>query len=124
MPKTKKSKKKSPTAKMSRQSAEGLVELISTARRYVKHPDVEKAVGFQVSTRTDMDLDEVEWYLKDNVIDPEGEGITAKDCRLIAATLRKTAELLASDAVFAIQFALPASTIASRLLAAASQVVR
>jgi hypothetical protein len=93
----KKKAKKSPSIKMSRQTAQGLVDLIVETRPVVR--GLVTSIGYQTCTRTDMDLDEVEYYLRDHVIDLEGEGLTSKDCRLISKTLETTSKLLASPEV-------------------------
>jgi hypothetical protein len=119
----KKSSKRVPSPKMSPDHASRLSSLTETAGRYFDHPDVERALGYQVATRAAMNLHEIRWYVQDHVIDPDGEGLTAKDRQLIAANLKSAAELLSSPTVAAIPFAL-AGAIAERLREAASQVVR
>lgn len=118
----KKMRKKSK--KMTRQEGEGLADLARAASRYFDHPDVEKILGFQVSTRALIDLQEIEMYMQDHVISEEGEGITRHDGQLIAETLRNKAALLTLPAVAAIPFALRSAAIAARLREAADHISR
>ncbi len=124
MTKRKTKKRKSPPAKMSAADGQALVQLANTAERYLRHPDVEAALGFQVSTAASMSMNELSWYLLDHVVSPEGEGITAKDRHLISGKLREVAELLAHPAVAKIPFSLPSTAFSRRLLEASSQLAR
>jgi hypothetical protein len=110
--------------KMSREDATGLVELVRTAERYFRHPDVEAILGYQDSARISMNLEEVAGYIEDNVLDEEGEGLTAKDRKTAASALRTAASKLEIPPVSVIPFALSSRAMAARLRDAAARIAR
>lgn len=121
MPTKKRPRRKPP---IDRDNAQGLVDLVLGASRYFRHPDVEKALGYQAAGHAVIDLDEVAGYVQDNVLSAEPERPSRRDLATIAKTLRDGASLLEDPRVTAISFALPSAAVASRLREVARKIAR
>jgi hypothetical protein len=112
----------SATKAMSRQRAEGIVELFRNIDQYARHPDVEKLLGYQAAGHLQITIAEIAGYLEDNVISPDGDGMSASDFGSMSRLMRSIADTF--DRLNVIPFALPASAVAKKLRSTATQLSR
>jgi hypothetical protein len=107
---------------LSASEASSISELLLAAARYFHHPEMERAIGYQVAGHLSIALVEAAHYLQDHVIDPEGEGLTKRDSLAIARTLDKAARIMSSPDVIKIPFALSTKPVSTGLLKAAHRL--